>query len=109
MGEGASNVSQLDHHPKRVEGHIHGLATNLNQVGFSTNINDLAAARQVSMRDIWECLESGSVMPCWLKHEETCIYCKMMCHCAEGTIYLDICISKDFVSLEVLFATIEVT
>lgn len=101
------NVLPLNRHPRRVQEQIRAYSANLNKVVFSQNINDLAFARTVSMRDVWACLEEGEIMTDFLTFGPEGTYCKLICDTGGETIYLDVCIPPNSDHVEVLFATIE--
>lgn len=102
-----SNVLPLNHHPKRVQEQVRAYAADLGKVVFSQNINDLALARTISMRDVWACLEEGLVVEKYLTFGPEGTYCKLMCHTGGETVYLDVCFPPDKDYIEVLYATNE--
>lgn len=97
------NISTLAHHPKRVLEQIRALAANLDRVDYSVNLNDLVRARQVSMRAIWTCLESGELVADHLHLGETeDDYAKLTCNVEGRSIAVDTLVCGDEVQPRLL-------
>jgi hypothetical protein len=97
------NISTLAHHPKRVLEQIRALAADLDRVDYSVNLNSLVRARQVSMRAIWTCLESGELVADHLHlSEPEGDYAKLVCHVEGRSISVDILVCEDGVQPRLL-------
>lgn len=98
------DVINLADHPKRIESIVKDLASDLDKVSFSANINDLARARHISMNQIWACLECGSILePQWISRNPNGLYGKMAYRVGGDFIEVDFMIANG--ELHVLYAT----
>lgn len=101
-------VRSIENHPKRLSPRIKAVAADQNRVSFASSINDLASARELSMPQIWDCLDGGEVSSTGIVIDDEEIRGFIFFHSHEGLVTLSFAMCRDDTWLEVLSAQIEV-
>jgi hypothetical protein len=101
-------VAKLEDHPRRLTTRVNQIASDLDKVAYSQEINDLASARILSMPQIWECLTGGEVQHCGLEISDDEARGIISFHSHEGLVRIVFALIQDYSWIEVLSASIEV-
>lgn len=102
------NVAKFEDHPKNLTRRVNAIAHDLEKVGYSQEINDLASARTLSMPQIWDCLTDGEVQRHGLEFDDDEARGTISFHSHEGLVRVYFSLNQDDSWLEVLHASIEV-
>ncbi|WCX32783.1 hypothetical protein KK171_12590 [Pseudomonas aeruginosa] len=102
------NILKLVDHPKLLTRRVNIVALNLEKVGYSQEINDLANARCLTMPEIWSCLKEGEVQSDGLSVDDDEVSGVIAYHSHEGLVRLRFSLLQDDSWLEVLSAKLEV-
>ncbi|MNP43516.1 hypothetical protein D3C76_1373390 [compost metagenome] len=104
----AKNVALIGNHPKNLTDRINTVSLDLKKVAYSMDVNDLASARILSMLEIWECLQEGTVSPSGVTMCGDELRGIMSHHSHEGLVRIEFSLAHDDKWIEVLSARIEV-
>lgn len=104
----SQNVAKLEDHPKMLTRRVNSVASDLEKVAYSQEINDLANARILSMPQIWDCLMEGEVLRCGLEICDDEARGVISFHSHEGLVKVIFALTQDNSWIEVLSASIEV-
>lgn len=101
-------VAKLVDHPKNLTRRVNTVALDLERVGYSQEVNDLANARTLSMPEIWSCLREGEVLFEGLSVDDDEVRGIIAFHSHEGLVRLVFSLTQDDSWVEVWSAEIEV-
>jgi hypothetical protein len=108
MHSSSQNVAKLVDHPRVLTRRVNKVASNLERVAYSLEINDLASARILSMPQIWECLTEGEVLHHGLEISDDEARGVISFHSHEGLVKVIFALTQDDSWIELLSASIEV-
>ncbi|WP_064596205.1 hypothetical protein [Pseudomonas sp. DR 5-09] len=108
MQSSSKNVAKLVDHPRMLTRRVNEVASDLERVAYSQDINDLASARILSMPQIWDCLTEGQVMHHGLEISDDEARGVISFHSHEGLVKVVFALTQDDSWIEVLSASIEV-
>jgi hypothetical protein len=108
MSSEISNIAKINDHPKLLTRRVRDIGLDSEKISYSVDINDLASARELSMPQIWDCLEEGIVDHTGICNQGEEIRGYISYHSHEGLVTLYFALAEDDTWLEVLSASIEV-
>lgn len=108
MQSSSQNVAKLEDHPRILTRRVNEVASDLEKVAYSQEINDLASARILSMPQIWDCLTEGEVLRDGLEISDDEARGTISFHSHEGLVKVVFALTQDDSWIEVLSASIEV-